>query len=142
MDELKTGIREAKRGNTKLAIRLLQQFAESNNFPEAKAWFGYCTAYENQEFSRGIDLCRDAIRCDRLLPDGYLALSRIYLRKSLRKPAIETLQQGLKMTRDEEISTLLVNLGVRKKPIIPFLSRDNFLNIFLGRILGAMGMRK
>ncbi len=140
-DDLKDGIREAKRGNTKLGIKLLEGFAAGNGFPEAKAWYGYCLANERQNFSAGISLCKDALNSDPLLSDGYLALARIYLLRKQRKFAIEALQQGMKVGQDRDISTLLSHLGIRKKPVIPFLSRNNVLNVALGRMMASLKLR-
>jgi len=141
LDHLHSGIKEAKRGNTKLGIELLKNFINSGDFPEAKAWFGYCIAYEKKDLSLGIDLCKDALNNNSQLSDGYLALARIYLLRGQRKLAIDTLQQGIRTQPNEEISTLLRTLGIRKKPIIPFLNRRNFINVCLGRFMSSIGLR-
>ena len=141
MDDMKAGIREAKRGNTRIGMELLQGFAMRNNFPEAKAWFGYCLAYEIMDISAGITFCKAALNLEPRLSDGYLALARIYLHLGNRKQAIDVLQQGMNATQNQEIQNLLRVLGVRKRPIIPFLTRDNFLNVSLGRLLARVGLR-
>jgi len=141
MDDLKTGIKEAKRGNTRLGMELLNDFSMHDHFPEAKAWFGYCLAYEKNDISRGISLCKEALSSNSGLPEGYLALARIYLHKGYRKKAVDVLRQGMKTRPNEEISCLLTSIGIRRKPIVPFWGRDNFFNVLLGRILTSIRLR-
>ncbi len=73
-EEVQEGIKEAKRGNTQLGLQLLQDSACFNNVPEAKAWFGYCLAYEKKDFRTGITLCREVIQQHPGLAESYLAL--------------------------------------------------------------------
>ncbi len=141
-DDLSDGIKEAKKGNTKLGLELLKDFETSKDFPKEKAWFGYCLAYEKKDTAAGISLCKTALSCNSQLPDVYLALARIYLLNGQRKFAIDTLQKGLKTKGNGEILSLLRLLGMRKNPIIPFLSRDHFINISLGRFMSSIGLRR
>jgi len=140
-DNLKTGIKEAKCGNTRIAMEALQPFAHMKHFPEAKAWFGYCLAHEKKDASKGIEYCKGVLKRKSKLVDGYLALAKIYLDTGQNKQAFDVLQQGLKETNHVEVYTLLKSMGIRKKPVLPFLSRSNILNIRLGRIMASMGVR-
>ncbi len=142
IDDLSFGIREAKRGNTVLGFELLKGYINTNDFPEAKAWFGYCLAKEKMDIPLGISHCKDALNIDPNLSDVYLASARIYLFNGQRKFAIDALQQGMKSTPHEEISNMIKQLGVRKKPVVPYVSRDNFINVSLGRLLTSVGLRR
>ena len=141
LEEINEGIKEAKRGNTQLGIKLLQDSACFNNVPEAKAWFGYCLAYEKKDFRTGINLCREVLSKNPELAEGYHALGRIYLHSGNRKQAVEILERGLKWNQNQEIQNLLRSIGIRRRPLIPFLHRDNTLNVSLGRCLAKLGLR-
>lgn len=132
-------IAEVKQGNTKLGLRLLESAVETSS--HAKAWYGYCLAREKNDYSNGIALCRKALKENPREAEIYLALSRIYLHLNRRKQAIMILEQGMKMDRSQDIKRLLETLGVREKPVFPFLKRKNFINVTSGRLLSKMGLR-
>jgi len=140
-DQVLEGIEEAKRGNTPLGLQLLQNAAKTPHFPEAKAWHGYCLAREKNLFREGISLCEDALSHKPDSSDIYLALGRIYLLSGHRGSAIRTLQKGLKLDNNRQISRLLESIGMRKPPVFGFLSRRSKFNIASGRLLSWIGMR-
>jgi hypothetical protein len=141
VEQIVDGIAEAKRGNTRLGIQLLQDVVETVNLPEAKAWLGYCFAKENNEIIYGIKLCKEILTNNPRSTDVHLALARIYLLADRRLQAINTLEQGLKLAHSQEIHSLLTSIGVRKTPVLRFLCRSNRVNVTSGRFLTWMGLR-
>ena len=140
LEEIAEGIKEAKRGNTLLGLNLLQN-PEYRAEPAAKAWYGYCLAYEKNALKTGVTLCREALNKNPRLSDGYLALGRIYLNNGDRKNAIDILEQGRRWSHSPEINNLLNSIGTRKKPVVPFLDRRNVVNVSVGKFLGKLGLR-
>lgn len=140
LEEIKEGIREAKRGNTMLGLTLLEK-CDYREVPAAKAWFGYCLASERRDFRTGVTLCRETMTNNPRLADGYLALGNLYIHNGNRKLAIEILQQGRKWTQNAEISNLLKSIGLRKPPVFSALDRDHAVNVFTGRLLSKLGLR-
>jgi tetratricopeptide (TPR) repeat protein len=140
-EEILEGIKEAKRGNFSLGLKLLRNAAQSGADPVAKAWLGYCLGCEKKNVFAGIKLCREVISSHPRLADGYFALGRIYLLNGKRKNAIEILHKGLACQQSEEILKLLNSIGRRKQAPIPFLNRGNILNVALGNFLAKLGLR-
>ncbi len=71
--------------------------------------------------------------------ENYLNLGRVYLRAGLKTKAIETFRKGLEVDKNPEIMAELQVLGIRKKPIFPFLPRSHFLNKYLGLVISKVG---
>ena len=135
------GIAEAKRGNTFLGFQLLKSSIDMPHLPEAKAWYGYCLANEKNDFRHGIALCNEARQAKPRSSDIYLALGRLYLLAKRRSSAVKTLQQGLTLDNNQEISRLLNGIGIRKPPVFRFLDRNNKFNVTSGRRLSKIGLR-
>ena len=80
---------------------------------------------------------------DRLNPRLYFLLGRVYLEASSRKLAYETFQSGLRVDPSyRPLVQALVGMGVRKRPVVGFLHRDNMINVGLGKIMHAIKPRK
>jgi tetratricopeptide (TPR) repeat protein len=137
----KEGIREAKRGNTELGLRLLKNALEPDALPEARAWYGYCLVIEEKNFMRGITLGNEARQAKPKSSEICLALGRIYLLANLRELAVRTLQNGLRLDNNQEIYRLLNSIGIRKQPVFKFLHRSSKVNVASGRLLTRFGFR-
>ena len=101
-----------------------------------------CVAYERGKIKDAISLCERALQVESQNVEIYLNLGKVYLRAGLKIKAVETFRRGLKIdSENPEIIAELQLLGIRKKPVIPSLPRDNFLNKYLGIILSRLGLR-
>ena len=97
------------------------------------SYFGLCLALIQKKYKDGIDLCKRAIDLEFYNGDHYANLTRIYIATGNRKKAVETADQGLKLVPEHEMLTeVREELGVRKKPPVPFLDRSNPVNVQLG----------
>lgn len=122
--------------------------------PMILTYYGYLSGKVEKKFKTAVEACEKAINLlPRKLPSGldskhrprlYFHLSRVYQAAGKRNEAVNSLYRGIGY--DEENGILhkeLERIGVRRRPVIPFMSRDNFLNIWLGklrhRILGPKG---
>lgn len=135
------GIREAKAGNTVMALMSLEKAVALQRTPEGCAWLGYCLAKERGAFGKALELCRTALEAAPRNSDLYLALGKVYLTAGRKGQALNVLRKGLKMGRNEEIIRVLHDLGTRKEPILPSLSRENPINIYTGLLLNKLGLR-
>lgn len=140
-EQMADGIDEAKRGNTRLALKLLKGSVDAPYLPEAKAWYGYCLARERNEFRQGISLCNEARQNKPRSSDIYLALGRIYLLAGKRNSTIRALHKGLQLDNNREIYRLLDSIGIRKPPVFRFLDRDSMVNVTSGRLFAMIGLR-
>jgi hypothetical protein len=82
----------------------------------------------------GLELCRHAVQIEPFRPENYLNLSQLYLMVGNRRGAIRAVRDGLALDSDHRgLNEMRVRLGIRQRPPIPFLSRQNPLNVLLGR---------
>jgi len=112
---------------------------------------GYLTALVEKRYRDGVTLCQEALRRyekisvvgrEFFLPFFYLNVAKTYLLSNNKRLAVENLFKILKIDNENpEALKELANLGIRKRPVIPFLKRSNPLNKYLG-ILRARLLRK
>lgn len=83
----------------------------------------------------GLELCRQAVRKKPFNEDLLYNLGQAYRMAGNRNEARKTFLLGAKGCDDtQRFLNALKEMGVRRKPVIPFLSRDNVLNRWLGKI--------
>lgn len=101
---------------------------------EGLSYFGLCAALVEKTYKHAIDLCRKAIELQFYHAPHYMNLSRVYAAAGNRKKAIEILDDGLKVAPDDErLVARRHELGLRARPVVPFLPRDSGINVALGR---------
>lgn len=88
------------------------------------------------DLEEGLATCQRALSTDRRNPDIWAALARLTLRSGDRKKALDAVAKGLRVApRNKELLDLRRSLGVRQRPPVPFLDRDNPVNVRIGRVL-------
>jgi tetratricopeptide (TPR) repeat protein len=108
-------------------------YSADQSKPEYISYYGVTAALSRGEIKLGLELCTRAIKMEFYRPEFYVNLAKVYDASGNKKGAITALSKGAKYdTKGEEIHNMLVELGVRKRPIIPFLKRANPLNKMLG----------
>jgi tetratricopeptide (TPR) repeat protein len=99
------------------------------------SYFGLTLTMENENVEQGIALCREAVQLMPFEPEFYLNLSRVYLKAGRRKRALDTLLEGLAFKQNNKLlKSELARIDLRRKPLLTFLSRANFLNQIMGRM--------
>ncbi|MFA5847821.1 MAG: hypothetical protein WC855_13075 [Thermodesulfovibrionales bacterium] len=129
-------------GNNRQALRILKEgFGE---FPEdlfIMSYYGCLTAIVEKKIDKGIKLCQGAL--EKLGPSTeksvhatfYLNLGRAYLAGGQKEQAIEAFDNGLTFDKkNHDLLWELKKLGTRKNPPLPFLSRGNPINKYIGMI--------
>lgn len=140
IDQLEKGIECCRRGDWETGFAHLSAVAERQTKPgelpsRYYSYLGYGMALREKRFGEGIKLCRYAIKQEFYQPENYLNLARTYLLAKRRGEAFKAIKRGLKVDPDfPELQELHKRLGNRKRPVLPFLSRGNFINNLLGRI--------
>ncbi len=109
--------------------------------PKVQSYLAYCIAVERGQISEALNLCRAAIETEPDNPEHYLNLGRIYLKAKKKDEAIAELRRGLSFGDNQTIKDILESLGLRKKPLFPFLPRSTFLNKYSGIILRRLRLR-
>ena len=101
--------------------------------PEFLSYYGVSVALGKGEIKLGLELCTRAIKMEFYRPEFYVNLAKVYDASGNKKGAITALTKGAKYeTKGEDIHDMLVELGFRKRPILPFLRRANVFNKTLG----------
>jgi Flp pilus assembly protein TadD len=99
------------------------------------SYLGVAIAASEQKWEAAEERCFRAVRMKRSQPELYLNLSEVYRLAGKRQDAVQTLLEGLPLTRhDARIVKALRKFGVRKPPVLPFLERTHLLNRELGKI--------
>ena len=147
---LERGLALCRRGEWDLGLADLGKLAENDTQGDLPSTFysylGYGIALRQRRIREGLRLCRHAVKLEFYNPENYFNLARTCLLAENRRKAYEAVTQGLQMDRSHKgLRQLLKRMGARRKPVLPFLSRDNPLNRILGRIrhdLKSSGKKK
>jgi hypothetical protein len=103
--------------------------------PSALAFYGLAVGHA-ENVRDGLKICFQALSADRQNSNAYLCLARLYVLADAKKNAIDVLGQGIRVCENRrELIALRRALGVRQSRAIPFLPRDNAVNVRLGRVL-------
>lgn len=141
-DELfKKGV-EYLRGDEPL--KALSAFEKSFSLKETvqcQSYLGLCIATERGNIKEGLTLCEEALVMEPENPVLYLNLGKTLFKAGRKREAIETVRKGINFGENEDAFSWLQSLGIRKKPVVPFLERKNFLNKYLGLLLKRLGLR-
>jgi tetratricopeptide (TPR) repeat protein len=98
------------------------------------SYAGLLVAFTERRFGRAETLCLEALRIRRNHPQLYLNLAEVYQNAGRPQEAIEVLDKGLALAgRDFRIRRAREQLGARRQPMLPSLSRSHPLNRILGK---------
>jgi tetratricopeptide (TPR) repeat protein len=130
---------------------LLQAMALYPGHAVILSYCGWLQAIVDKKYQSGIATCRKAFVAFKasdphtagiVYPILYLNLGRAFLAAGKKKVAIENFNQGLKHDRSHiELRKEMQLLGSRKKPLMPFLSRSNPINKYMGILLHETSQR-
>jgi tetratricopeptide (TPR) repeat protein len=143
-DAVQLGIEHCRIGSWDLGLTYLEHGAKLAGAKGALpsmfySYLGLGIAQRDGRLSEGLRLCEHAIKLEFYQPEAYANLARVQLLANERRSAVDTVRRGLAV--DPEYSGLLIlqqQLGKRRRPPIPFLSRKNLLNQLLGKIVSLL----
>ena len=105
----------------------------------AYSFLGYGIARYQKQVKEGLRLCQHAVKTQFYHPDCHLNLARVQILAKNRKGAVHAIAQGLALDpRNSALRSLHDEIGVRKRPVIGFLSRNNPVNRTLGKLRRQM----
>lgn len=137
---IERGIYLAQKGQFKEAIEVFEEDICFTQHPVAMSYYALCVAQVEENYNRAVSLCLMAVQREFYNPDVYLNFGRIFLLKGQKALAVRLFNKGLKFDNMHNGLVRVVNkLGIRRKPIIPFLPRHNFINKFLGKLSHRIG---
>lgn len=137
---------EIKQKQYSKALKLAREsFQMHPSDPMVLTYYGYLSGIVEKKYKVAVEACEKAINLlPRKLPSGldskqrpllYFHLTRVYQAMGNRNDAVNAIYRGIGY--DEENGILhreLERIGVRRRSVIPFLGRNNFLNVWLGKI--------
>jgi len=134
---LQQGVIHVEKGEFDQAWRAFAQYlAQEPGSAIASSYLGMLSALKAGKLYEGLDRCIEAVKKDPQEALLYLNLSRCYLAAGDRYQAVRALHKGLKLKSPHH--GMLVNyykaMGMRRKPVLGFLSRNNMANVFLGKL--------
>jgi tetratricopeptide (TPR) repeat protein len=100
----------------------------------SSSFYGLCVAMVRRHYAEAVQYCNLSLKSQFMDPDHRTNLALVYLERSDRASAIENLQAGLRIQpNNQRIHSILNDIGTRRPPVLGFLSRNNPLNVWLGR---------
>ena len=120
---------------------LLNALQVKPNDPLCRAMLAHCTAALDSNSLESLPMCEAAAREVRN-PEILYHLGSVHLLQENRRKAVQVFDEALVLDpRYVPILAMLEKIGRRKPPVFSFLSRDNALNVRLGKLLKRMGKR-
>jgi tetratricopeptide (TPR) repeat protein len=107
------------------------------------SYYGYMLAAALGRTREGLHLCRKAADSEFYTPDILLNLARVYLMAGDKKGAWATLMKGLQIDPEHRgLAAEARKMGIRRRPVFPFLDRSHPLNRVAGRLSGRPAARR
>ncbi|MCL4806635.1 MAG: tetratricopeptide repeat protein [Thermoanaerobaculia bacterium] len=99
------------------------------------SFYGLCLAMHRGRIKEAAEFCSLGVEKDHYNPDVYYNMARVWITGRSRRKAVDAIEKGLALEpRHPGLLRLRAEIGARKPPVIPFLHRDNPLNVSLGRM--------
>ncbi len=136
LDEAVRHLDEGRPGEALVVLRQLQTGLGQGQpeYNRVRSYYGYTLVCLGEQ-TEGLAVCRDAAESELNDPVVFYNLARAALRCGQRRLALHAIGLGRVAGPDfAELERLRRRMGVRRQPVLGFLSRDNPLNIILGRM--------
>lgn len=139
-DVAQRGIALCRQGSWRQGLDLLRRVAANDDrtgdLPGLfYSYLGFGIARFDRRVREGLQLCEHAVRREFYQPENYLNLARTELLAGRRDAAVEAIAAGRRIDPEHPgLAALHDELGIRRPPVLPFLSRRNLVNRLLGRL--------
>lgn len=127
--------------DVKSALPHMEKALRLRDAPEWYSYLGYCIARQRGQHRKGLELCQASLAAEPDNPVHFLNLGRIHLTKGDKNEALRIWREGMTKGGSPELVQQLERLGTRKRSVLPFLGRNNPLNLYLGILLSRLGLR-
>ena len=99
------------------------------------SYFGYCIAQVQGDFDRAIRHCKQALDVLPLDPILNVNLGKVYRLRGDNLTAHRVFLNAFQINRHHPSPAAeLTRMGIRRPPVIPFLSRSHWCNRYLGMV--------
>ncbi len=128
----------AKKGRFKEALAAFSADNAYKKSPTAISYYALCVAVVKKDYEEAVSLCRSAAKKEFYNPDIYLNIGKVCILAERRDLAFMAFKKGLKMDNEHPgLLKQMKQLGIRRRPSLPFLPRGNPFN----KLIGALGAR-
>ncbi len=101
----------------------------------ALSYYGLCLAHSLGNYQEAAKFIHIAIHNEPMVGEHYLVLAKLWKYGRNRRKLVDAIERGLEASpRYLPLRRLALEVGLRKEPVLGFLSRDNTLNQALGRL--------
>ncbi len=134
-EKFEEGLGHLKEGRPEEAFDLLKEASEADpGNPWYRSYYGLCLGYLKR-FAEAEKQCQTAIDQHMAKAQFYVNLGEVYLLGARRKQAHEMFKEALKWEKENPMAKkYLAQMGLRKKPVLPFLDRTHPVNVSLGKL--------
>ena len=99
------------------------------------SYYGVCMAMVKHKYADAIKYCNVSVKANFLEPEHRINLALVYLEREDRKNAVQNLEAGLRLQpSNKRIHRIFRDIGQRKAVMFTFLSRDNPINQWIGKM--------
>ncbi|MEE8574882.1 MAG: hypothetical protein V3T30_05665 [Thermodesulfobacteriota bacterium] len=140
IDRMKDAIDLTADGRYYKAKAIFEKDHEYKRYPDAMSAYALCLAAVDKDYECAKTLCLNALKHDLYNSEIYLNLGKIFLVGNNKALAIRAFRKGLGID-DTHVGLikLACSLGIRRVPVLPFLSRRNAVNRVLGFVSYKLG---
>jgi Flp pilus assembly protein TadD len=134
--EFKQGVALLKNGYPQKAVLLLRSAVEVEaHNPYYLSFLGLSIARADKKWKEALNLCETALQLKKNEAQFYLNLAEVYATSGRRSDAIDVLDRALEIFgTDARLKKARTRVEKRRSPVVPFLSRQNFVNRGLGKL--------
>jgi Flp pilus assembly protein TadD len=134
--EFKQGLRALKNGYPQKAlVHMRTAFESEKHNPFYLSFLGLSIARAERKWDRAAELCEIAVQLRRNEAQFHLNLAEVYALAGRREKALDTLDAALaQFVGDERLKRARSRVEKRRTPVLPFLTREHFLNRTFGKV--------
>jgi Flp pilus assembly protein TadD len=134
LSEFKLGVRLLRDARPNTALEHFRTAAEiEKHNPYFISFVGVSLARAERNWKPALNLCETALGMKHNDPQLYLNLAEVYTAAGQREEALHTLDRALaSLGPIARIQQARSKLGCRRAPALPFLDRQNVINVRLG----------
>jgi Flp pilus assembly protein TadD len=133
--EFKEGIQALKSGHPQRAlVHMRTAFESQKHNPFYLSFLGLSIARAERKWDQAAELCEMAVQLSRNRCEFHLNLAEVYALAGRREKALDTLDAALELFGgDARLKRARSRVEKRRTPVLPFLTRDHFLNRTFGK---------
>ena len=101
----------------------------------AFSYYGLCVAMVRRKYAEAVKYCNVSVKANFMDSEHRINLALVYLERDDRKNAVKNLEAGLRLQpSNKRINKIFKEIGRRKTLMFSFLSRENPLNVWIGKL--------